>query len=67
MKSMNTLQSICGVKKSDTEIIEKISNIKKIDGSKNRLMADLDEPVADRKEEIKQEQKKPKISLKNLL
>jgi hypothetical protein len=68
MRSMNTLQSICGVKKSDTEILEKISGLKKVDGSRNRLMADLDENTTERKEEPPKEQpKKVKMSLRNLL
>jgi hypothetical protein len=68
LKSMSALQSICGVKKSETEIMEKISSIKKIDGSRNRLMADLDEPEKkEERGEVKEQPKKVKNSLKNLL
>jgi hypothetical protein len=67
MRSMSTLQSICGVKKSESEILEKISSIKKIDGSKNRLMAEFEEGSERKEEPPKEQPKNPKVSLKNLL
>jgi hypothetical protein len=53
LKGMNTLQNICGVKKTENkteDVVKKITDIttmKKIDDlpAKNRLMADLDDSI----------------------
>jgi hypothetical protein len=74
MKGMNTLQNICGVKKTDkneNEIIEKISSIKKDDGhTKSKLFENI-EPNSNTSttttENPTTEKKKLGFSLKNLI
>ena len=74
MKSINTLQTLCGVKNTDKDnsLIEKIANIKKTE-TKSKILSGLeDEDVnkgsqVDKVENSEPVLKKPKISLKNLL
>ncbi len=76
MKSINTLQTLCGVKNTDKDnsLIDKIANIKKTE-TKSKILSVLEdeekdknkENVEDRVEKAEPVAKKPKISLKNLL
>jgi hypothetical protein len=77
MKGMSTLQNICGVKqteKNDSELAEKIANIKAADEGhkKNKLFENIEEQQKSNNEitEIKisntAEPKKKGFSLKNL-
>jgi hypothetical protein len=70
VKSMNMLQSICGVKKSDvkeTDILDKLSNIKKTEGNKNKMFSGLDDAVKESVEVVVEPPKEPpKKGLKSL-
>lgn len=70
LKGMSTLQNICGVKKQDDDMIQKIANIKGDDTSKSKLTNDS-EPEKEKTISINPVNpnpttKKP-FSLKNLI
>ena len=74
MKSINTLQTLCGVKNSDKDnaLFDKIANIKKTE-AKSKILSVLDDEEKQKEEhtqiveKVEPVLKKPKVSLKNLL